>query len=178
MKWGWILLLGLSLGLNVGLSLKLFTGGDAGIGSRPPAFLHRPPGMDGGGGPPPDAEDFARHHLRRMADRLGIDDAQRGAMSAVIHDMMPRILEQREAVGRHRLAIHDEYEKNDPDPAVIRESVRELNRAQAVLDSLVAETMLHEADVLTPDQRREYFRAMPWSDDRGPRGRRGPGRGR
>jgi Spy/CpxP family protein refolding chaperone len=97
-----------------------------------------------------------------MARWLGLDDRQRAATEAVLSEMMPLILAQRDAVREARRRAADEYRQIQLDPERVQASVRHLNVAQARLDSLVAETMFREASLLTPEQRTRYFAAMPW----------------
>jgi Spy/CpxP family protein refolding chaperone len=90
---------------------------------------------------------------------------------------MSRIGEERGRVQKARHALREACQKPTPDAAEVRDLVRKINDAQARLDSLVAETMLREADVLTPDQRARYFEAVPWEHE-GRRGRAMHPRGR
>lgn len=59
----------------------------------------------------------------------------------------------------------------------IRRAIAELGQEQAVLDSLVAETVLQEMAVLTPEQRGSYLEMLSFEmgGPRGGRGRGGPG---
>ncbi|MFH1279474.1 MAG: periplasmic heavy metal sensor [Candidatus Eisenbacteria bacterium] len=165
MKWSWVLVivLALSIGLNIGLTIKTRSGVERAEGRfDPPPFLRGPRGEKGGR-----PGEFARHHIERLADRLGLDEEEREAMRAVASEMMPLILEQRTRVHEGRTAIHDAYGVAGVDPAHVRALVGELSRAQAKLDSLVAETMLREMETLSPEQREKYFRSMPWEGGRG-----------
>jgi len=176
MKRGWFLVLAVSIGLNAGLLASAFVAERWRADPIPRPFLC-PPG-DHGPGRPCEIErgDFARHRLRRLADRLRLDAAQRSRMSAVIEEIMPLVIEERERVQETRLALREEYAKPEPDRPRVRSIVRELNGRQARLDSLVAESMLREADLLTPEQRARYFDAIPWEREirRAPGSRRGP----
>ncbi|MFH1680142.1 MAG: periplasmic heavy metal sensor [Candidatus Eisenbacteria bacterium] len=168
MKRGWFLVLAVSIGLNAGLLYNTFHAERWGAGpSRPPFLL--PPGPPGEGRPyGSEARDFAGHRLRRLADRLRLDADQRSRMSRIIEENMPVIMEKRDRVQKARHALREEYLKPEPDGARVRSLVRELNESQACLDSLVAETMLREADLLTPDQRARYLDAIPWERGAGP----------
>jgi Spy/CpxP family protein refolding chaperone len=176
MKRIWFVLLALSLGLNAGLLYMVISHRHA-RGPRGFEWMGPPPDRPGPPednlGPPPAhgrpyGLAFARHRLDRMADWLNLDPAQREALRAILDETMPRILERRDAVraARHRAA--EQYLKPTVDPDSVRASVRQLNAAQASLDSLVAETMSREAKLLTPEQRSRYFTAMPWGERVGP----------
>jgi len=63
-------------------------------------------------------------------------------------------------------------------PTIDRESVRramvKMGRQQAEMDSLVAETLLNELEILEPDQRTRYLEFLPAGEGQRPgRGRRG-----
>jgi len=71
------------------------------------------------------------------------------------------------------------YRARPLDGPRFRERVQALRGLQADLDSVTAEVMLKEAELLTPAQRERYAEGMPWGFDRGggegPPGRRRPG---
>lgn len=174
MKWSRLvtIALALSVGLNIGLVIRTEKGRFVPApGFDPPPFIRGPSGEGTGRRP----GEFARYHLDRLGKRLDLDEERRERLRAVTAEMMPLVLEQRTQVVEKRSAIRDAYRRGDADPATVRALVRELNRAQAALDSLVAETMLREMEMLTPDQRREYFRSMPWEGRHGERPDRGRG---
>jgi hypothetical protein len=118
--------------------------------------------------------------LECLARFLRLDEEQYAEMIRVREEMLPRILAERDEVQRARHAVREEYGKPAVvGPARIRLLVRSLTEAQARLDSLVAETMLQEAALLSVEQRTRYFESMPWRKPGPgpgpPCGRRGPG---
>lgn len=185
MKRGWFLLLALSAGLNVGLLYSaLFTGrGEADVAvSARPAFIDALPG------PPPQAvsqmppcescDVHCQERLGRLSRHLGLGEDQRERMSRVLDETMPRIIAARGSVQQARCAVHAAYDTDTPDPARVHTAVRAMNAAQAHLDSLVAETMLLEIGVLTPEQLHRYMARLPWAPCGGPAGAHAPGRGK
>jgi Spy/CpxP family protein refolding chaperone len=187
MRRGWFVLLALSIGLNAGLLYAALAGRTETPAPMPPC-----PGIDSIGmtaGPAGDERDPApasglcepmmRVRMQRMAERLSLDERQRGQMNTILSEMLPQVLNGRDAVQRARRAVHGEYRQPQLDAARIRLLTRELNAAQARVDSLVVETMLRESALLSPAQRAGYFESMPW--DRRPVPvrmgvRRGPGK--
>jgi Spy/CpxP family protein refolding chaperone len=181
MKRGWLVLLALSVGLNVGLLYVHLRGSvddGAGVADSQPRRQGRR--QLSPHGHPEGPSGFIRDRLGRIGARLSLDEEQRKGMAAVLDDMMPRILAKQEVVRETQGAIRMEYMK----PQIDREKILQLQRqgslAQAQLDSLVAETMLREALLLSPDQRSKYFELMPWKEkrERGAGMRRGRGRSR
>jgi Spy/CpxP family protein refolding chaperone len=173
MKRGWFLLLAVSIGLNAGLLYMTFaarrSGADAwdlgrtaaGDSLRAPEMHGR---LQGRGGPAAlDPRAMAEHRLSRLESRLNLVPEQSARVRTLLEEKMPRILELRERAAEARRAVQQEYLTPSPDPARLRLLVEQANRAQAVLDSLVAETILAETATLTPQQRQCYMQAMPWS---------------
>jgi len=120
------------------------------------------------------------NRLACLARFLHLDEEQHAEMITIREEMLPRILAERDKVRRTRHAVREEYGKPAVvGPARIRLLVRSLTEAQARLDSLVAETMLQEAALLSVEQRTRYFESMPWRKHGPgpgpPHGRRGPG---
>ena len=185
MKRGWILVLALSIGLNAGL-LVVIVAGPLGQGTFGRPFDRPHPGGGPMRGPSPwrhgDSEmreQFLEHRLDRLAHRLDLDEEQQGDLAAIFEETWPRIFQIREKVRDIRDEIRMRYSEPVIDSEEVLELVGHLNEAQARLDSLVAETLIREAEILTPEQREGYLRAMPWERmlERG-MGKRKGGRGR
>ncbi len=176
MKKGWLIVLLLSVGLNLGLGYRLWRGSgpqtDTEVtgprGGCPPHFIH-------------DRRDslwqrgMMDRRLRRMAMALDLRPDQAAAMRRVQQENGELIRRQeREVAGlRHRLRGL----LTDPatDSLVVRDLMHEMGRRQAGLDSLVTETIMREMEILDPPQRQAYLRMLPLGRSRfaGPGG--GPG---
>ncbi len=168
MKRGWFLLLALSVGMNAGLLCVQLAGRER---IRHEARFMRPPPPGAGleperaAAPPPGparAERLAREHLGRMARHLDLDEKQESAIADLLRNTLPPILAQQEAMHEARGRMADYYAGPGMDPDGFRARARELQRVQARLDSLVAEAMIAEAQLLTAEQRRAYAGVMPW----------------
>ena len=196
MKRGWFLLLALSLGLNAGLLFAVLR--EPGTASESPRvappFIRTPEHLPGERSPnaaepglrPPrcpanypapglDAADALAHRrLCRMTKRLGLDTAQREEIRQFLDSMMLRILIERDAVQNARHAVRAEYRSADTNPDHVRMLIRQQNEAQTRLDSLAAEMVLFETALMTPKQRQQYFKSMPWERQapKAPRSRR------
>ncbi len=174
MKRGWLLLLILSLGLNVGLLLRPLLGG-------PPP---RPGHVGAAGGPgaaPPDRphwDRFAERRLQRLAGQLGLDPAQQAQLATIRRAGFEPMAGRREAVHRARRALLAAYRADPTDTVAVRLRLAELGAAQARVDSLVAAVMLREIAVLRPAQRGAYLESLPWEGERPQGGGRGAGRWR
>ncbi len=177
MKRGWFLILSLSVGLNAGLLYTLIS-----KRNEVRSCLAQPlvltseelPALGTGQPGPPclvlEGQGLAARRIACMAQWLRLDDGQCTQMRTIVGEMLPRILAERDAVLEARRTARAGYFAEGVDAASIRERVRHLNQAQARLDSLVAETMLRETALLTPEQRARYLEGMSWDRwlDRGP----------
>ncbi len=177
MKRGWIVLLALSLGLNAGLgyvqlSSRADDGSDRYRRSDWPGGREVQGPMSHPGGPP----GFIHERVRRAGDRLNLSEEQIQDMSDILEEVMPELIQRREYIRDLRTQMRDEYLRPQVDEARIHELRRQTETAQSELDSIMVETMLREAKILTPEQREAYFELMPFGGDRGkhgPRMRRG-----
>lgn len=190
-RFGWLILL-VSLGLNLGLGYRLL--------NRPappegPGFLNmedkgRP--LDGPprrGGPEgrPDREwgvsrrdssqwrQLMADRMDRVARRLELTPEQVEVFRAAHRANEPRILAQRGQVDEARERLQAVIAGEGTDPDSVRRAISELGHRQAVLDSLITETLLQEMEILTPEQRARYLQILPVL--KGSVSGRGPGRG-
>ncbi|MFH2051279.1 MAG: periplasmic heavy metal sensor [bacterium] len=171
MNKGWLLVLLVSLGLNLGLGYRIWNAESAG-GSPggPPGGPS--PGEVGEGRFTPRSQDrwreMAGRRLQHLTRRLNLDPEQQDALRAIQEEHGRRIQESLAALEEFRVELRGRMLAEDADPAEVRRAIHAMGRRQAVLDSLVTETVLQELDVLRPDQRMEYLELMPFE--------RGPGR--
>lgn len=161
MKRGWLLLLILSLGLNVGLFFRPLLGGPpprprfAGASGEPGGALPGHPRWDR----------LAESRLDRLAGKLGLDPTQHEHLAMIRRAGLEPMAGRREAVHRARQALLAAYRADPTDTVAVRKQLAELGAAQARVDSLVAAVMLREIAVLTPAQRGAYLEALPWEGE-------------
>jgi Spy/CpxP family protein refolding chaperone len=154
--------------LNVGLladDLAERWGGD-----EPPGPPFGEPGFERpgrAGRESPDPERLAARRLEHLKATLDLDESQQAALTAAIAETLPRLLEELAALREARHGVRELYGRTDVEPGRIREAVGELARVQTRLDSLVAESMLRETEILTPEQRARYVESLPWGLGRG-----------
>jgi Spy/CpxP family protein refolding chaperone len=166
----------ISLGLNLGLGLRLYRGQDP-AGDRS--------GQRGGGRPHrfgghwADRDSVTRQRmfqgrLDRLARDLNLDPDQREVFAGVHAETGRLLMRKRLAIARQRERLHELVAGEAVDQDRIRSAIAELGQEQAVLDSLVAETVLQEMAVLRPDQRGRYLEILSF-EKQGPDRRRGRG---
>ena len=176
MKKSWLLVLLISVGLNLGLGIRLL-GDRGGPGGRAEFRQNRE--FRG------ERERWAAHdsvarkkmftrRLDHMADGLDLSPEQREAFGKVHLDTGRLLMRKRVLIGEKRDLLHSLVTDEQIDRESIHAAIADLGQEQAVLDSLVAETMLQEMEVLEPDQRARYLELLSFR--RGGAGhRRGPG---
>jgi len=165
-------LLALSLGLNAGLAYVEFSRrAEGGVPPPPPGEVARAGERSGPAGELADPTRLIRERLERLGEELHLSEEQTEAMAEALGEVLPELNEGREKIRALRMQMRDEYLQPDIDEAEIHRLRRETMAIQSRLDSLMVETMLKEARVLTPEQRETYFELMPFGD----RGKHGPG---
>jgi Spy/CpxP family protein refolding chaperone len=172
MKRLWFILLALSLGLNVGLIAVILM-----ARTREAAFRSGHEQRSGRGEhrrgegqhladlPP---QQLTEMHMRRLERHIELTESQREEITAILNEYMPRVVGQREKINEIRTELGLHIAIPELDPGGFRRLVDSLNQEQTRLDSLVMESMLAEAALLTPEQRGQYAKTMPWGRPMGP----------
>jgi Spy/CpxP family protein refolding chaperone len=180
----WLVLL-VSLGLNLGLGYRLLN----------PATVPGPGPEFPGDGPPerelrqgrhgregrPDEPDSTRWQrmmagrLNRMAERLDLSPEQVEAFRATQQYRAEAMTSQRRLVNDARARLSEVIGLPAASPDQVRQAIQEVGRQQAVLDSLITETILLEMETLEPDQRALYLETLPGLGASGPGPRSGRG---
>ena len=166
MKRGWMIILLLSLGMNVGLGLNLLRRPSPPASPPVPALA---PGAAEDAPDPDQVERFMRHRLDRMSQKLNLDEGQRTALWHLHRDVGSDVFHRRRAMTDARSQLHEAYASTDADPAAIHAAVRRISATQSYLDSTIVEVMLQERAILTPQQRLHYHELFPISPQRHPR---------
>jgi len=170
-KW-LVLALLVSVSFNAGLLVK-FAGGRGDMTRR-----------TGGSRSWPALEDTHAWHARidhrasHMSERLSLDPGQHEAFLEHHRETAAAILERRRSQQAVRRELRDIVMEQPLDAERLRRAVAQLGQAQAVLDSVVAEKLLQEMEILEPEQRLHMLRMLPWDDDDSRDGHghgRGPG---
>lgn len=175
MNKGWVLVLLISLGFNLGLGLRLL--GDRGEQDGLQE-LEKVPEFSRVRGRWADQDTTARRkmftrRMERIADMLDLGPEQREMFQKVHTGTGHLLMQKRVLIGEKRDLLHALLTDQEIDQDRIRGAISELGKEQAVLDSLVAETVLQEMAVLDPAQRARYLEVLSFE-----RGGRGDRRGR
>ena len=174
MKKGWVLVLLISLGLNLGLGLRLLGGRGEPDGAP---LLGRDGEVRRAQGRWADQDTTARRkmftrRMERIAHMLDLSPGQREIFQQVHTETGRILMQKRVLITEKRDLLHSLVTSDEVDQERIRRAIAELGQEQAVLDSLVAETVLQEMAVLDPAQRARYLEMLSFDRD-GRGGRRG-----
>ncbi len=179
MKKGWMFLLLISIGLNLGLGLRLVRLGH-------PAALPGPGEAEwrGRGGsrwerPAPNDttawRQFMGRRLEHLADRLDLRPEQVESLQSAQTTTRRQMRQKRRELFQVRTRLGKLMAAETIDRQAVRRAMVEMGRHQVEMDSLAAETMLGELELLDPAQRVRYLDFLPDRTGRGP-GRGGRGR--
>lgn len=170
-----MILLLISLGLNLGLVSRLVRPGQEqalpGAGGRHQESRRweRPAPGDTAAW-----HKFMGRRIDHLTERLDLSPEQveyfQGAHSRKNH----AVREKRHELVRLRTHLGELMAAELIDRAAVRLAMAEMGRRQAEMDSLAAETVMGELEILNPDQRVRYLDFLPkGSSHHGGRGRRG-----
>jgi protein CpxP len=126
-----------------------------------------PPGFGGPdeiGGP---GLPFLEHMLTRIADDLGLTDAQQSQIQAILDEERPAIESMREQLRDAHQAFRDSHPPGEFDEAAVRAFAESQSQTHVELMVAGARTMSRVHNVLTPEQREQLLQM------RGRHGRRG-----
>jgi Spy/CpxP family protein refolding chaperone len=166
-----VILLLISVGLNVGLLLRV-TDDDTPWASdrhdRTAGENLDHPGGEGpddgrpragrGPGPRYDGLDLTEDQHQRISELRGLGRESTGTRREEMHALFGEMKE---------LLLEETI-----DPAAVSAVQHRMNQVRAEVDSLVADHLLMELEVMTPEQRETYLNRMPWERfGRGMRGR-------
>ena len=175
MKRGLWILLGLSLALNIGfLSAAFAHWSDVHRGAPPPLpgmespapgmapIVPGAPGMGGmgrrgrgpwfGERPPRLVHQWPERRVDRLTQALDLTPEQQQRLRASLEELRGAVRNQTEDLRRERMLLREALLAEDRER--VHMQAEKVNHLQARLDSLVAEALLREGAIFTPEQRR------------------------
>lgn len=187
MKKGWMIVLLVSLGLNLGLGYRLWRVVHAmpePASARQGAWGQGRGGVHHGRGGFRSADrdslwrqGMMERRLRRLAMALDLRPEQVEAMRAIQMDQGETVRREGRRLMEMRRDVARLLEAPEPDRDQVRGLMHAMGARRAVLDSLVTETIMRELEVLDPPQRETYLRILPLERGPFPGGGGGPGGG-
>ena len=166
MKRGLWILLVVSIALNVGfVSGAIVHWSDA---HRAPPAIGPGPQHRSGQRPQGLMRQWPQRRVDRLSQALDLSPEQEMRLRASLEELRGAIRDRSEDLRRERSLMRKAL--LDEDRELVHRQARVVNMLQAQLDSLVAEAMLREGAVFTPEQRRK-MNELDWGPET-----KGPGR--
>lgn len=174
-KYGLIILLLLSVGLNLSLGYRLWRG-TAVVEEQAPVSVeghHRE-------FPRTEPDSLWQHgmmdrRLRHMTEALNLRPQQVQALQDIQRQSGGMVRRGGRDLFDMRRRMRELFKAPQPDPEQVRSVIQAMGRRQAQLDSLVTETIMQEMAVLDPGQREAYLEMLPMGGGRFGGRSRGPG---
>lgn len=163
-RWGLMIALILSLGVNAGILATLaLSGGDRSPGAESgPAGSNRPPGGPHGrpaAGPPgePRVPELAAQRLERLADDLGLAGADRERFLELQRGMLGEGLRLARERFRLQAELRRELLADEPDRERVDLLIGEIAAVFTRLEQSTASAILDTRELLDPEQERRYL---------------------
>ncbi len=165
MKKGWVLLLLISLGLNVGLGVRVVRQGQEGaLPGRGIDGTERLVGQRWERPAPSDStawRQFMGRRVEHLARRLELRPEQIVAFKAAQQMTGRPMRRKRREMSLTRTRLQELMATADVDRPAVRHTMARMAQMRAEMDSLTAETMLGELEILDSDQRAKYLDFLP-----------------
>lgn len=168
MKLGWSLVLVFSVALNGGLLYNQLRRDSDRQPSRPSPTSPWVRSDDR------EAERFIDRRVRKLSRRCGLAADQQERLRKIIGESLPQISQQRGTLYEARRRLVEVFAEPGLDPAALRAARARVNAVRADLDSVVFESLIREASVLTPEQRRDHAELLLDRHSRSHHERRSP----
>ena len=170
-RWIMVILL-VSLGINVGLGIRMFH-------RESPERPNRSLGRGHQRRDRPDSTHWRKvgdRRLERLVRHLDLSPEQQEIFMAGHRHQGPVLLGQRQKVMKARFQLQEIIAAGKANTHEVRQAINNLGRQEAQLDSLITELILEEMEILEPEQRARYLEILPVFRGHGPD--RGSGRRR
>jgi Spy/CpxP family protein refolding chaperone len=98
--------------------------------------------------------------LHRLGRHMRLEQAQREELEASLIDLEAEVVALATRLREERHRLRSALMRGHTDAERIRAQIREISRLQSRLDSLAAEGMIRELQILRPEQRLKYVNAF------------------
>jgi Spy/CpxP family protein refolding chaperone len=98
--------------------------------------------------------------IRGYLDLIALTKEQKQQVEEIRKDFLPKVKEIRQALLRNRLQLNDLLFAEVPDLKSIAEKSNEISALQAKLEQEVIDHILQEKMLLSPEQKKEFYRVI------------------
>lgn len=98
--------------------------------------------------------------IRGYLDLIALTNEQKRQVEDIRRDFLPKVEEIRQSLRQKRLQLNDLLFIEAPDMKTIAEKSNEISALQAKLESEVIDHILQEKDLLSLEQKREFYQVI------------------
>lgn len=98
--------------------------------------------------------------IRGYLDLIALTKEQKRQVEDIRRDFLPKVDGIRQSLLRNRLQLNDLLFAESPDLKVIAEKSDEISALQAKLEREVIDHILQEKELLSPEQKREFYQVI------------------
>ena len=98
--------------------------------------------------------------IRGYLDLIDLNDEQRRQVEDIRRDFLPKVAGIRQSLRDNRLKLNDLLFAEMPDKKLIAEKSNEISALQAKLEQEVIDHILQEKNLLSPEQKKEFYKVI------------------
>jgi Spy/CpxP family protein refolding chaperone len=98
--------------------------------------------------------------IRGYLDLIALTNEQKRQVEDIRRDFLPKVEGIRQSLRRNRLHLNDLLFAESPDLRTIAEKSNEISALQARLEREVIDHILQEKELLSPQQKREFYQVI------------------
>jgi periplasmic protein CpxP/Spy len=98
--------------------------------------------------------------IRGYLDLIALTNEQKRQVEDIRRDFLPKVEEIRQSLRQKRLQLNDLLFIETPDMKTIAEKSNEISALQAKLEREVIDHILQEKNLLSPEQKREFYQVI------------------
>jgi Spy/CpxP family protein refolding chaperone len=105
--------------------------------------------------------------IRGYLDLIDLTDEQQQQVEDIRRDFLPKVEGIRQSLRDNRLRLNDLLFAEPPDMKAIADKSDEISALQATLEREVIDHILQEKELLSPDQKREFYQVIRTEFEKG-----------
>ena len=98
-----------------------------------------------------------RKPIRGYLDLIALTDNQKQEVEEIRRDFLPKVAGIRQALRQNRLELNDLLFVEPPDMQAIEGKSRDISNLQTQLEKEVIDHILQEKELLSPEQKRQFY---------------------
>jgi len=98
--------------------------------------------------------------IRGYLDLIDLDNEQKRQVEDIRRDFLPKVARIKQSLRDNRLRLNDLLFAETPDKKLIAEKSNEISALQAKLEQEVIDHILQEKELLSPEQKKEFYQVI------------------